>query len=56
MRRIITQFRHFVEKGSWEEDLERTLEKLCWSILIVSAVYIGIGVLWGWWIVSGGRP
>jgi hypothetical protein len=41
---MVEKFRNYIEWGSWEEDLERQfdyIERFCWVIFLLAAVYFG---------------
>lgn len=52
---MIERFKRYIEEGPWEEQFDagmRQLEKwLIRPIVIIAALYFGIGVIWGFGFV-----
>ena len=41
---MVEKFRNYIERGSWEEDLEWAddlLDRFCWVVIILSSLYFG---------------
>ena len=51
---VIKRFRHYIEHGSWEDDLELggdRLEWCCWIVIAFAAGYFG-WIFFGMWRAS----
>jgi len=47
-RIMVEKFRNYIERGSWEEDLEGQFARLkvfCWVVIVLAALYFGGGYL-----------
>lgn len=45
---MVKRFRNYIERGTWEEDLEKgddLIEAACWVVIVFAAAYFGAGVL-----------
>ncbi|HRR41204.1 MAG TPA: hypothetical protein P5244_08230 [Syntrophales bacterium] len=45
---MVEKFRNYIERGSWEEDLEGQFARLkvfCWVVIVLAALYFGGGYL-----------
>jgi hypothetical protein len=41
---MVKKFINYIERGTWEEDIERQFDLLdgfCWVVIIIAAIYFG---------------
>lgn len=41
---MVEKFRNYIERGSWEEDLDRQfdlLDRFCWVVIVLAVLYFG---------------
>jgi len=45
---MLSRFRDYIERGSWEDDLEKgddLLAAVCWAVIVFACGYFGQGLI-----------
>lgn len=45
---MVEKFRNYIERGSWEEDLDRQFDllgRVCWAFIILALIYFSPAIV-----------